>query len=259
MGTLTAEQAAELVRARAGPPVSEITELGRGTDSVAFRVDREWVLRFPMVANARASLRRELALLDRLAARLPVPVPCFEQVLVDGEVLLGVGYRILDGCPLDSEWFTALPAGGQQRALTELAGFLDALHAFPLEAARAAGVIETLHNGGYHRGQRGLPARLTQLLTPAEVARLDAIVAAYERDHQPVAALVHADLKPAHVLCDPASGRLTGVLDWGDASIGDPDFDLALMALFFGASFQARLLEHLRGRDPAAIAAKTLN
>jgi hypothetical protein len=126
-------------------------------------------------------------------------------VLADGEVLHGVGYRILDGCPLDSERFTALPGDGQQRALSALAGFLDALHAFPLEVARAAGVTETLHSGGYHPGQRNLPAQLAHLLTTAEVARLDAIVAAYERDHPPVAALVHADLKPAHVLCDPAA------------------------------------------------------
>ena len=66
---------------------------------------------------------------------------------------------------------------------------------------------------------------------------------------------LHADLKPAHVLCE--SGRLSGVIDWGDVSLGDPDFDLAVFAMFFGDAMLARLLEHLPDLDPAGVAEKT--
>src|SRR5262249_52882689 len=38
-------------------------------------------------------------------------------------------------------------------------------------------------------------------------------------------ALVHADLGPEHLLVE--SGRLAGVIDWGDARIGDPALDYA--------------------------------
>ncbi|RNI18362.1 aminoglycoside phosphotransferase family protein [Flexivirga caeni] len=37
--------------------------------------------------------------------------------------------------------------------------------------------------------------------------------------------LLHADLKPDHLL--PVDGKLTGIIDWGDASAGDPAWDLA--------------------------------
>jgi aminoglycoside 2''-phosphotransferase len=94
------------------------------------------------------------------------------------------------------------------------------------------------------------------LLTAPEVAHLDALFARYERSHQPntaPCALLHSDLKPDHVLHDPASGQLTGVLDWGDVSLGDPDFDLAVCGIFFGPQFLARLLHHLPDRDPDVV------
>jgi aminoglycoside phosphotransferase (APT) family kinase protein len=59
------------------------------------------------------------------------------------------------------------------------------------------------------------------------------------------------------VLLDPHAGRIAGVLDWGDACVGDPDFDLAVISIFFGADVQARLLAHLPSRDPGAVRAKT--
>lgn len=37
--------------------------------------------------------------------------------------------------------------------------------------------------------------------------------------------LVHGDLGPHHVLYD--GGRITGVIDWSDARVGDPALDLA--------------------------------
>jgi aminoglycoside phosphotransferase (APT) family kinase protein len=46
------------------------------------------------------------------------------------------------------------------------------------------------------------------------------------------------------------------VLDWGDVSLGDADFDLAVIRVFFGEPFLARLLEHLPGRDAATVREK---
>jgi aminoglycoside phosphotransferase (APT) family kinase protein len=43
------------------------------------------------------------------------------------------------------------------------------------------------------------------------------------------------------------------VLDWGDVSLGDPDFDLAVIGFFFGEALLARLLAHLADRDPQTV------
>jgi aminoglycoside 2''-phosphotransferase len=231
--------------------VAQLTELGRGADSVAYLVDGEWVMRVPVTANAQRTLARELALLGGLAPALPLPIPAFERVGRRDGRLLFAGYRVLAGEPLTTE--------AHDGAFAALAAFLDALHAYPVGAARAAGVSEELTSGGYHPAQRELPGRLAGLLTTREVARLDALFERFERDHRPEripAVLLHSDLKPEHVLRDPATGRLTGVLDWGDVAVGDGDFDLAVIGIFFGAAFLARLLEHLPRRDPELVREK---
>jgi aminoglycoside 2''-phosphotransferase len=252
-----AATAGALIRAATGLPAAGVTVLGRGSDSVAFGVDGTWVFRFPIVAPARETLRTELALLGRLARALPLPIPAFEHVALDA---LGrprfAGYRLIHGLPLTAERLAALEPGAQEDVLSALAGFLDAVHAYPLDVARAAGVREELVKGGYHIRQRGLPDRLSHLLSPSERRELDRRFARFEAEYPARAVLVRADLKPAHVLLDPCAGRIAGVLDWGDTSAGDPDFDLAVIGLFFGTHVLDRLLAHLPGRDPEAVIAK---
>jgi aminoglycoside phosphotransferase (APT) family kinase protein len=43
--------------------------------------------------------------------------------------------------------------------------------------------------------------------------------------------LIHNDIHPWNLMGDPDSGSLTAILDWGDASIGDPARDFAMMPL----------------------------
>jgi aminoglycoside phosphotransferase (APT) family kinase protein len=42
-------------------------------------------------------------------------------------------------------------------------------------------------------------------------------------------AFCHNDLGAEHLLADPATSTLTGVIDWGDAAIADPAYDLGLI------------------------------
>jgi aminoglycoside 2''-phosphotransferase len=253
------ERARAAIRQLTPVPAHDIAELGRGADSVAYLVDGEWVFRFPAAADAQATLGRELALLPALQGVLPLAIPVVEHVGRRDEQIVFAAYRTVPGAPLTAASFNALPTRAQDAALAELAGFLDALHAFPAHTARQAGVTEQLLAGAYHPAQRDLPGRLGDLMPAADIACLDDIFARYEREHPPERArlaLLHSDLKPEHVLYDSVTQRVTGVLDWGDIALGDPDFDLAVIAMFFGHEFLARLLGHLPDRDPDAIFAK---
>jgi aminoglycoside phosphotransferase (APT) family kinase protein len=105
-----------------------------------------------------------------------------------------------------------------------------------------------LYKGGYHAGQADLEQRLSALLEPAE---LDAIAGRRRAldGALPPPVLLHADIKPEHLLHDPATGALTGLLDWGDASLGQSEFDLAIVRMFCGPRTLEGLLDRL---DPAA-------
>src|SRR5262249_24426600 len=142
--------ARRLIRGLSPLAADEVELLGQGTDSVAFRVDSEWVVRFPLAADARRTLRRELALLPELAQTLPVAVPSPEHVGQDDSQLVFSAYRMLEGEPLSDASLAVHSRSTRERALDELAALLEAIHRFPLARARAAGVSLELHKGGYH-------------------------------------------------------------------------------------------------------------
>jgi hypothetical protein len=132
---------------------------------------------------------------------------------------------------------------------------LDAIHRFPVERARAAGVSLERGKGAYHEAQEGLERELSSRLDASELACIARQRRAFEevqpRPCAPV--LLHADIKPAHLLQDPSSGALTGLLDWGDASLGHGDFDLAIVGAFCGPGTLQGVLDRLAAPRPSAL------
>lgn len=63
-------------------------------------------------------------------------------------------------------------------------------------------------------------------------------------------ALLHSDLKPQHILS--VDGRLTGIIDWGDASVGDPAWDLARASMMDPHDFRA-LADGYPGADDPGV------
>ena len=57
---------------------------------------------------------------------------------------------------------------------------------------------------------------------------------------------VHNDFCPDHILVDPESGRLTGVIDWSDAALGDPALDFVMLVLSRGWDFVNDVVEAYR-------------
>ena len=55
--------------------------------------------------------------------------------------------------------------------------------------------------------------------------------------------VLHDDLWSEHILIDPESGRVTAVIDWADAAIGDPARDYAGLLAWFGEDFLVQALE----------------
>jgi aminoglycoside phosphotransferase (APT) family kinase protein len=183
----------------------EVTPLGEGWDSAAFRV-RDAVFRFPKRAVVVPHLRTELEVLPLLAG-LPLPVPQPRWVAEPDELypFPFMGYPLLPGVPLDeSDW-------SPEHVLDQVLPFLDALHALPLHGplARVQGWPHTPPSSIEHpvaeRARAWLRAHPRPECTPT---------------------LIHADLGLEHILVDPDTGRVTGIVDWGDLERGDPAQDL---------------------------------
>jgi aminoglycoside phosphotransferase (APT) family kinase protein len=184
-----------------------IVEIDTGYDFEVAIVDDDWVFRFPRRPGVEEALEVEIVLLPAIAGALPVDVPSFEHV---SRTPLFVGYRLLRGEPLVDE------DGDGVRA------FLEALHALdasslPVERRDWIGA----YTDQCAEFERLVFPRLDRDLRPGAkrlFAEVEALV-----DFAP--ALLHADLGPDHLLV--RDGRLSGVIDWGDARVGDPALDYA--------------------------------
>lgn len=184
---------------------ARLVEIDDGYDYLVAIADEELVFRFPRNAWVEEALERELVLLPLLADALPVAVPRFEHVV--HEPFFFVVYPLIDGEPLVDE---------DPRA------FLSALHsldadALPLErpawADEYVARCERFARDVLPLLDVGEQGRARDLLTEAAtLTGFDAVP-------------VHRDLLPEHMRC--RDGRLVGVIDWGDACIGDPAIDYA--------------------------------
>jgi aminoglycoside phosphotransferase (APT) family kinase protein len=184
-----------------------LIEAADGWDYKVLILDDEWVVRWPRHRLAVEEVEREVELLPVLAPLLPVAVPQFEYVSREPWL---VAYRLIRGEPLVAED----PDG--------VCAFLDALHAVNVGKVPAdrPDWLETYREQADEFRRVVLP-----LLDSDERAAGESLLAEVEtlEDFRP--ALTHSDLGPSHLLV--RDGRLVGVIDWGDARIGDPAIDYA--------------------------------
>jgi aminoglycoside 2''-phosphotransferase len=244
----------EIVRAFPELAVHEIQLLGSGMDSDAYLVNGEWVFRFPRRLAASRGLDREIALLPQLAEFLPVDVPRFEYIGEQAESgLRFVGYRLIPGEPLTPELFESLSQEAQEHVLETLSRFLDIVHAFPVHEARLADVesisTRSLVADNWDATRDRVLAQLSAADGQAVAAFIEGFLAdPYNFSERPC--LLYADFAPEHILYDRAADEITGIIDWGDMAIGDPDYDLTFLYQDYGAGFVRRLQVHYQHDQP---------
>lgn len=242
MGTATGWQAEHIVSAdRAAALVggqfpalrgAPVEALATGWDNTVFLVGGRWIFRFPRRAVALPGLRREMAVLPRLAPRLPLPIPVPEYA---GHPTPEYpwpfwGARHLPGRELAE---SGLPDGARAAAAAGLGEFLRALHGVePVAAAGAA-----LPRDPLSRAEPSVRAplareRLGRLARDGHWApdpAVERLLRTGERlgPHAGDVVVCHGDLHIRHLLLD-GDARAAAVIDWGDLCLADPAVDLSL-------------------------------
>ena len=214
-GHVVTEVQAIVDRNLPGYAVETVVLIGEGQDNLAYEVNGELIVR----VSRRGAVAREARLLAAVAKFSPLPIP--EPVFTAGNYL---AYRKLPGTPLiDLPW---PPSGTVLPALVDL---LTVLHAVPEE--RLTGLVDvdddplTAWRDETAATYRSLAGEL-----PAPFrAALEAFLAAPPPGEPPVRVFSHNDLGIEHVLVEPDTGAVTGVIDWSDAAITDPAYDYGLL------------------------------
>ena len=204
-----------------------------------------------------AGYAREPALLALLTAR-GIPAPAnVEAVLGEDGRLLAVTYDYIEGRPVANLGRSARAPSSRTRGnlaglAREVGAALTALHTVPVEEARSRGVPDIDLGEELYRPM--VEACLPHL-GPRGRAWLEQRFAAFiegggssEAARMPV----HGDLGCGHLLADEA-GHLAGIIDWGDALIADPAYDLAALLANCPRGFAEHVIAAYEGpasRDP---------
>jgi aminoglycoside phosphotransferase (APT) family kinase protein len=196
-----------------------ITEVASGWDNAMFRLGETMAIRLPRRSAAVQLLEHEQLWLPLLERQLPLPVPAPIRIgrpqhsypwpwsitpWIEGETA--------DRVCLDSD-----------QGIT-LATFFEALHTAPPEQAPRnpyRGVRLSQRSAKFTECASALARRGRAL----DVSLLQLWDAAVETPVDVAPTWIHGDLHSKNVLA--ASGRICGVIDWGDVAQGDRATDLA--------------------------------
>jgi aminoglycoside phosphotransferase (APT) family kinase protein len=195
--------------------------LANGWDNELYRVGDELVARLPRRALGAQIIINEQRWLPGLAPRLPLPIPRPERT---GVPACGYPYSwsvvpYLPGVPA-AQASSFDPAA----AAAAVGGFLGALHV-PAPADAPANPFR-----GVPLAERASTFAANLALIGGQVDR-DAVLRAWVAaltapgyDGPPV--WLHGDLHPANILVN--DGQVSGVIDFGDITAGDPASDLSV-------------------------------
>ena len=209
-----------------------------GWDNVVLLANESHVFRFTRRPDVAGQLRKEAQLLPVLSRRLTLRVPVPEYVWMTGPLPHFMGYRLIPGEQLRAGHM----GDSSSRVASSLALFLTQLQDIPL--GEISGLVPRYAGDdwrGLYLELRGEAERLVapRLSTEAASGLLGDFDSYLEEpaNFRFTPRLSHRDLSSDHILHDPATGDLTGVIDWGDACVGDPAFDLTGFLADYGPAF----------------------
>jgi aminoglycoside phosphotransferase (APT) family kinase protein len=210
-----------------------VSLLANGWDNFTFKVGDDLVARLPRRSLSATLVEHEAEWLPSLAPGLPLPVPAPRHL---GQPGRGYPWHWVISPWIDGEALGPMGTEDHVAAADDLGAFLAALHRpAPSNAPK--------------NEYRGIPLRerdestrrrLIELADRVEsellLERWDAALASPAHSGQPL--WIHGDLHPLNLLAH--DGRLTGVIDFGDITSGDPATDLAVAWMLFEPSDRPR-------------------
>lgn len=208
--------------------------LASGWDNELYRIGNERVARLPRRALGAEIIKNEQRWLPRLAMRLPLPVPSPERIGVPAH---GYPYwwsvvPYLPGIP------AAVGSFDPAEAATAVGSFLGALHVpAPADApANPFRGVPLAQRAGRFAANLALVSQTCRDEGDWDAVRQVWGAALAAPGHEAPPVWLHGDLHPANILVN--DGQVSGVIDFGDITAGDPASDLSVAWMLLPAGGQ---------------------
>lgn len=216
---------------------AELNTLGQSSDILV--INAELIFRFPRYAAGIQQLETEVQLLQALQGKLPLSIPNPRYVQLSNEPgACWVGYALIKGEPLWREDMHQLSGDAQQYYAQQLGDFLRTLHQIP--TADLPSLPDDDQVEFWQDFYDQVQAKLFQFMRPDATHDIQAHFETYFNNVQQYAyqrALRHGDFGTVNVLHDATIPTITGIIDFGEAALGDPALDYAALQAGYGADF----------------------
>jgi aminoglycoside phosphotransferase (APT) family kinase protein len=218
-------------------PIEKLKCIGEGWDNKVFLLNEKIIFRFPRRKIAVELIERESSVLKNLPdfPDLIIPRPKYMGHPTTAYPFPFQGYNKIPGVEAgharlsDQERIASLPI---------LAAFLKQLHYINEKQALIIGAkpqifdrteMDSTINNLHERVDKIIANKICKI--NKECLQQEITIARKIKLLNDDRCLVHGDLYYRHLLFD--SGRLTGIIDWGDTGINDKSVDLAVIWEFY--------------------------
>jgi aminoglycoside 2''-phosphotransferase len=199
-----------------------------------------------------SKLKRRMQLLKKVFRR-GISIDDFSRLRAALFNKVFVGYEEIQGSALKKAVLSQLSSEQQDEVARVISKFLLSLHSFSVDDARSMGIGERHNKEHYELLFNEVQSAIFPRLIPEHCNVISELFDSYignleNHIYQP--ALLHGDLSSNHVLFDKSMDKTTGIIDFGEACIGDPDYDLTHLAWDYGEDFLKVMLKYYPAKDP---------
>ncbi len=208
-----------------------------GQSNPTFRASsgtRQYVLRrkpFGTLLASAHAIEREYRLLSALhPVAYPVPRPL---ALCEDAAVIGAPFYVMELMDGTVYWDGSLPHMSKEERSAIYGALVDALAALHRIEPTAVGLADFGGSGDFFARQLNRWTRQYRTTQSEHIEEMEQLIDWLPR-HKPRqgrASIVHGDYRIDNVVFAPDSAQVAAVLDWELATIGDPLFDLAYLAL----------------------------
>lgn len=217
--------------------IESIKKIGEGENSKAFILNNELIFRFPKSEEIKKSFKIEIAVLLKIKSFLNLDIP--ESDFISKETGF-IGHRLISGESLTPEIYNTLEKETQLKIQKALAKFLSQLHKIDLHLLLDCGLpvmnYYEEYSDNFERAKElifpGIPARNRKIISDLFKSYLT-----NKQNFKHIPRLIHNDFSSDHILFENSVKKLTGIIDFGDAAIGDPDYDFMYLLDNYGVDF----------------------
>lgn len=204
-----------------------------GWDYVVFAIDGRKAVRFPRRPDYAEKLPVEVAFLNHFSSQSPVSVPRLTLHTDKQTSLPYVTYDFIPGVQFKKSVSRNFSKVELSAVAKQLGEFLTAMHSFPVETAKQLGIQQI---DSFESWEKRLTKIKKEVFPHISEYEQKWTVTLFKNFLEiiaktPVKPLVtHSDIMPEHIIVDPETHTLSGIIDFGDILIADPAYDFTFLA-----------------------------